>query len=49
MQDNQTDGLVPDIKIQIDWSDYKQNRDKQLEWILNDISSKSKYKDLPNR
>jgi hypothetical protein len=40
MQDNQTDGLVPDIKIQIDWSDYKLNRDEQLEWILKDISSK---------
>jgi len=40
MQDNQTDGLVPDVKIESDWSDYKKNRDKQLEWILNDISSK---------
>jgi hypothetical protein len=44
MQDNQTNGLVPDIKIESDWSDYKQNRDKQLEWILNDISSKPEYK-----
>ena len=49
MQDNQTNGLVPDIKIESDWSDYKQNRDKQLEWILNDISSKPEYKTQSNR
>ncbi len=45
MQDNQTNGLVPDVKIESDWSDYKQNRDKQLEWILNNISSKQEHKD----
>lgn len=44
MQDYQTYGLVPDIKIESDWSDYKQNRDIQLEWILNDISSKTESK-----
>lgn|GEM_PF-460781 len=41
MQDIQTNGLVPDIKIESKWSDYKENRDTQLEWILKDISSKS--------
>lgn len=45
MQDNQTNGLLPDIKIESDWPDYEQNRDKQLEWILNDISSKPEDKD----
>jgi hypothetical protein len=45
MQDKHTNGLIPDIKIETDWSDFKQNRDKQLEWILNDISLKPQYKD----
>jgi len=40
MQDNQTNGLVPDIIIESNWTDFKQNRDVQLDWIKNDISSK---------
>ncbi len=40
MQDNQTMGLVPDIHIETLWSDYKESHDKQLEWVLNDISSR---------
>lgn len=41
MQDHPTNGLLPDMKIETEWSDFKQNRDKQLEWILNDISTNS--------
>lgn len=40
MQDNQTPGLVPDVHVETLWSDYKESRDKQLEWVLTDISSR---------
>lgn len=43
MQDHQTEGLLPDIKIETKWSDYKQSLDKQLEWVLNDISIRLGY------
>ncbi len=40
MQDTQTMGLVPDIHVETLWLDYKESHDKQLEWVLNDVSSR---------
>lgn len=40
MQDNQTPGLVPDVHVETLWDDFKESQDMQLEWVLNDISSR---------
>lgn len=40
MQDQSTEGLIPDVRIETTWTDYQQNRDPQLEWILADIANK---------
>ena len=40
MQDEQSNGLQPDIIIKTSWPDYAKGKDRQLEWIINDINSR---------
>ena len=46
MQDQQTNGLQPDIIIETLWSDYAKGLDRQLEWIINDIDSRKVHNKL---
>lgn len=39
-QDSASAGVEPDIYIELDWSSYSAGKDKQLDWILNDIQSR---------
>jgi hypothetical protein len=46
MQDEQSNGLQPDIIIKTLWSDYAEGKDRQLEWIINDINSRKEHNTL---
>jgi hypothetical protein len=49
MQDKQSSGLKPDIRIETLWSDYEKGLDRQLEWIINDIDSRKVHNKLINQ
>ncbi|MGL6039529.1 MAG: S41 family peptidase, partial [Soonwooa sp.] len=34
-------GVIPDVEVDADFYNVKQDKDLQLEWILNDIQKKS--------
>lgn len=36
-QESPTPGVQPDILLPLDWNEFKQGRDNQLEWVLGDI------------
>lgn len=40
-QDSPSAGVEPDVDIELDWNSYSAGKDKQLDWILNDIQSRT--------
>ncbi len=38
-QDNESEGVAPDIQIPMEWNSYRAGTDNQLAWILNNIKS----------
>ncbi len=46
MQDEQSNGLQPDIIIKTSWPDYSEGKDRQFEWIINDINSRTIHNKL---
>lgn len=39
-QDNESEGVTPDIPISMKWDMYSSGKDNQLDWILNNIQSR---------
>ncbi|MBB3061528.1 hypothetical protein FHS09_002366 [Microbulbifer rhizosphaerae] len=40
-QDNYSEGVQPDVPIEIDWESYRRGIDKPLAWVLADIASRN--------
>ncbi|MBK8187321.1 MAG: hypothetical protein IPK77_08815 [Cellvibrio sp.] len=36
-QESPAQGVQPDIQLPLEWNEFKEGKDNQLEWILNDL------------